>query len=127
MAWVRGDERTVADADAAVKEFDQRAQMVQPWGKRHNTIIFGPADGARETGPLRIDIDLEADRTALRWLPDNLYAVELDPSDSITAGFYEPEEIPAELARVSVTTARQAVAEYVTTGQKPTDVEWAAG
>ena len=81
MAWVRGDERTVADADAAVKEFDQRAQMVQPW----------------------------------------------DPSDSITAGFYEPEEIPAELARVSVTTARQAVAEYVTTGQKPTDVEWAAG
>ena len=43
----------------------------------------------------------------------------MESSDGVVA------TIPAELARVSVDTARCAVVEYITTGQRPTCVPWA--
>ena len=111
----------------AVRRFDEQADSIMSHGGSGQVIWFAPAGGP---DALRIDVDVDVDRAALRWLADGSYAVELDPDMPLTV--LESADgglvtIPAELARVSVDTARRAVAEYVTTGQRPTCVEWTTG
>ncbi|MFG2058525.1 Imm1 family immunity protein [Micromonospora sp. NPDC048930] len=85
----------------------------------------GPAD--QPTLRIDIDIDVEADRAAVRWLPDGSYAVDLDPDAPITV-YESPDtgllDIPADLARVNTATAREVILEYVATGRCPARVSW---
>src|SRR6266487_1208332 len=123
--------------DAATTYFDRRTASLKPYGGCGTTLWFGlvaevgqPDDSVDiDRMALRVDVDVEADRAALRWLYDGTYAIELEPDVPLTV--LESSDrglvtIPAELARVSVDTARRAVTEYVRTGQRPTGVEWAA-
>jgi Immunity protein Imm1 len=117
-------EEELPDADAAGEFLDERSMAIAPHGGRANAYWFAPA-GADDV--LRLDIDYGSGRAALRWLPDGTHAVELDPAGPIVvleSSDYDVVTIPAELARVSVKTAYRAIAEYVTTGQRPTCVEW---
>jgi hypothetical protein len=117
----------LADSDAVREFFDERCEAFAPHGGRANAYWFAPV-GADDV--LRLDIDYDTQRAALRWLPDGTHAVEFDPAGPIVvmeSSDYDVVTIPAELARVSVDTAHRAVAEYVATGQRPTVVEWADG
>jgi len=116
-------EKLSGPADAA-DWFDEQAGTIMSHGGSGQVIWFGPVDGATE---LRVDIDVDADRAALRWLADGAHAVEFDPVAPITV-LESPDTglitVPASLARVTAATARRAVVEYVTTGQRPTCVTW---
>ena len=52
--------------------------------------------------------------------------VGLGPADKPinTSGWGEPITVAPDLARVSIPAVRRAVAEYVTTGQRPTFLDW---
>ncbi|MEV0607157.1 Imm1 family immunity protein [Polymorphospora rubra] len=92
-----------------------------PHGGCGQTLTIGPTDHPT----LRIDID--ADRAAVRWLPDGSHAADLAPDTPITV-YESPDaglrDIPAALARVDAAAARRAVVEYVETGRRPTGVGW---
>lgn len=78
---------------------------------------------------MRLDLDFDAGRAALRWLPDGTHAVELEATEPIVVLESSDDDvvtISAALARVSVDLARRAVSEYVRTGQRPSLVEWVA-
>jgi len=114
----------LSSADAAGRFIDRQSMRISPHGGRATAFWFAPI-GAPDV--LRLDIDYDNGRAALRWLPDGSHAVELDPVGPIVvleSSDYDVVTIPAELARVSVETARRAIVEYVTTGQRPAGVEW---
>ena len=120
-------ETALPDVDAAVKFLGERPLRIATHGKRAASYWFAPT-GADDV--LRLDIDYDAERAALRWLPDGTHAIELPEDGSIVvmeSSDCDVVTIPAELARVSVKTAHRAVVEYVSTGQRPTCVEWATG
>lgn len=115
---------TLPDAESVAEFFTDREQSIAPHGGRANAYWFAP-DGAADV--LRADLDFDTGRAALRWLPDGSHAVDLPEAGPIVvleSSDYNVVTIPAELARVSVDTARRAVVEYVTTGRKPTSVTW---
>jgi hypothetical protein len=111
-----------------------------PHGGCGQVIRYGPADGPQM---LRVDVDLDGQRAALRWVPDGSFAIEQDRVGPI-ALLKSPDRglatVPARLARVSVATARGAVVGFVAagrrppasghrpaaTGHRPTGVDWAA-
>jgi hypothetical protein len=104
--------------------FDDAVQEILPHGGCGQTLWFGSGSAEPE---LRIDIDVEADRAAVTWLPDATVGVEREPGPPITVmtSLDEPlTAIPAQRARVGAVTARQLVIEYVTTGTKPNAVAW---
>ncbi|MGI5214910.1 Imm1 family immunity protein [Plantactinospora sp. CA-290183] len=108
----------------ALAWIDEVAAMIQAHGGTGQTLWLGPAAGTHQ---LRVDIDVEAGRAALRWLPDDTYGVELPPGQPITVLHCHDlglVTIPARLVRVSAATARAVVAEYAETGRKPTGVIW---
>jgi hypothetical protein len=110
------------DADAVREFFAERSEAFAPHGGRANAYWFAPVG---EPDVLRLDIDFDNGRAALRWLPDGTYAVEFDPVGPIVvleSSDYDVVTIPAELARVSVDTARRAVTEYITTETRPSGV-----
>ncbi|MFI7607743.1 Imm1 family immunity protein [Micromonospora sp. NPDC049366] len=118
--------RSLADPAQAGESFDEAVHAVLPHGGSGQSLWFGP-EGADED--LRVDIDVEAGRAALTWLADDSVGVELAPGPPITVMWSVDEPlvtVPGELARVSAETARRAVIEYVTTGERPTGVRWAA-
>lgn len=120
-------EDELADAEAVAEFFTDRQSAWAPHGARANAYWFAPTGDNPHV--LRLDIDYDNQRAALRWLPDATHAVELDTAGPIVVLETSDRDvvtIPAQLARVSVDTAHRAVAEYVTTGQKPTCVRWAA-
>jgi hypothetical protein len=127
-----GAETLTSPAQAA-ECFDEDTGQLLMHGGSGITLWYGPAiDTDRsydpeEFAPLRIDVDSQAGRAAIRWLPDRCYVVEFEPIGPIEV--FESDStglivIPQELARVSVETARRAVSEYVATGQRPTGVTW---
>jgi hypothetical protein len=119
-------EELLPDADAVGDFFDKRSMRIAPHGRRANAYWFAPAG---EQDVLRLDLDYDAGRAALRWLPDGTHAIELDVAEPIVvleSSDYDVVTIPAALARVSLDTARRAVIEYVRTGQRPVCVEWVA-
>lgn len=104
--------------------FADQAEMLMSHGRAGQAIWFG-AQG--QSAVLRIDVDVDRDRAAVRWLPDGSYAVEV-PADTPLIVLESAEsalvEIPASLARVTVATARRIVEEYVGSRRKPTSVLW---
>jgi hypothetical protein len=120
-------ETALPNVDAAVRFLGERPLRIATHGKRAASYWFGPT-GAEDV--LRLDIDYDAERAALRWLPDGSHAIEVPEAGSIVvmeSSDCDVVTIPAELARVSVQTAHGAVVEYVSTGQRPTCVEWVTG
>jgi predicted urease superfamily metal-dependent hydrolase len=112
------------NAEDAGRLFDGQAKLIMRTGHSAQAIWFGTQD---EPEMLRVDVDVEAGRAALRWLPDGTHAVGLGPGEAITVlekPGWGPVTIPASLVRVRVDTARKAVTEYVVTGQRPTCVMW---
>ncbi|OWV00241.1 hypothetical protein B5D80_28110 [Micromonospora wenchangensis] len=113
----------LADAEDAGRRFDEQIETIMPHGGCGQTLTIGTHDQPA----LRIDIDIDADRAAVRWLPDGSYAAERQPDTPITV-YESPDaglvEISAEIARVAPAAARTAVVEYVTTGQRPTSMRW---
>ncbi|MEU7171468.1 MULTISPECIES: Imm1 family immunity protein [Micromonospora] len=109
--------------DEAGHRFDEQVETIMPHGGCGQTMTIGPA----EQPVLRIDIDIDADRAAVRWLPDGAYAADLEPDTSITV-YESPDtgllDVPADFARVAVATARDAVVKYVATGRRPANVPW---
>lgn len=112
----------------AIEFIDEQSTLFNNWGTHAFALWFGPAGTAWSELPLRIDIDPDAGAAAIRWLPDNLVAVTdyhygapihvlEDSGDPLV-------EIPAELVRASIDTAKAAAAEYVDTGQRPTGFIW---
>jgi hypothetical protein len=120
-------EAALSTADAVEKFFDQQSMLIATHGRRAAAYWFAPTD--TDDDMLRVDLDFDTARAALRWLPSNTHGVELEPTEPIVV--MESSDcpvvtIPAELARVSVDTAKRAVIEYVTTGGRPTCLSWAA-
>jgi hypothetical protein len=112
-------------ADDGALFLDQRAMMIAAHGRRAAAYWFAPADA--EDDILRLGLDFESNRAALRWLPDDTHGVELEPDDPIVVmecSDCPVVTIPDELAVVSVETAKRAVVEYLSTGQRPTCVSW---
>jgi hypothetical protein len=124
MSDYHGHQQELTDPVDAVKRFDEQAGSIMPHGGSGQSIWFGTAE---EPDVLRVDVDVDAGRAALRWLPDGSHAVELDPDRPITV-LESPDlglvTIPAGLARVSIATARTAIMQYVSTQQLPTGVQW---
>lgn len=116
----------VTSPEDAGHRFDEQTETIMPHGGCGQTLTIGTDHGA----VLRIDIDIDAGRAALRWLPDGSYATEAEPDTPITV-YESPDtglmEIPAELARVTPAVARAAVVEYTATGQRPTNIHWKHG
>lgn len=112
------------DPQEAGKRFDWQAELIMPTGTPGQAIWIGTED---DWEILRVDIDVDEGRAALRWLPDGAHAVELPPDREISVlenPGRGPATIPAGLACVSPHTARAAVVEYVATGKRPTCVVW---
>ncbi|GAB2941024.1 hypothetical protein GCM10027280_31840 [Micromonospora polyrhachis] len=124
MVDYHGHCETLSDPADAADWFDEQAGTIMSHGGSGQVIRFGRADGATE---LRVDIDVDVDLAALCWVADGAHAVEFDPVAAITV-LESPDTglitVPASRARVRAATARQAVLEYVTTGQRPTCVTW---
>lgn len=116
----------LVDAEDAGRRFVEQIETIMPHGGCGQTLTVGTHDQPT----LRIDIDIDADRAAVRWLPDGSYAAERQPDTPITV-YESPDaglvEIAAVIARVGPAAARTAVVEYVTTGQRPTSMRWQHG
>jgi hypothetical protein len=130
-----GNRYEVSDAAGTAEHFDHISTGFPPHGDRGQTIYLGRVDSAEELAAdlddgsveLRVDIDVDAERAALRWLPGGVYGVELAPAGPLAVMERELGgliTVPAELARVGPATARRAAIEYVVTGRRPTGVEW---
>lgn len=118
-------EENLPDADAVAKFLDVQSRVFSPHGGRAASYWFAPV--GTDADVLRADLDFDVERAALRWLPDGSHAVELEPVGPIVvmeSSDCDVVTISAELARVSVQTAKRAVIEYVTTGQRPNCVAW---
>jgi Immunity protein Imm1 len=119
-----GDIVILPDPQEAAKLFDEQVRLIMPIGRSGQAIWVGTED---DTDILRIDIDIDEGRAALRWLPDGSHAVELEPGPAIETYATDDGEIAhisGTLARVSPSMARTAVAEFVATGRRPTCVAW---
>ncbi|WP_141576464.1 hypothetical protein [Actinomadura sp. WMMA1423] len=77
---------------------------------------------------LRVEIDVDAGRAALTWLPDDSIAVELPPGDPLRIMWSIDAPVitvPGGRARTSAATARRAVLEYLASGRRPrTGIVW---
>lgn len=124
--WWDIDEQELSDAASVETFFSRRADRIAPHGSRAFAYWFAPV--GVEDAELRLDIDYDAGRAALRWLPDDTHALELPQAGPITVLETSEDgqlsEVPAELAVVSVDSAHSAIAEYVMTGRRPTLLRW---
>ncbi|WP_434739296.1 hypothetical protein [Micromonospora sp. SH-82] len=110
-------------AEEAGRRFDEQIEAIMPHGGCGQTLTVGPVGQPT----LRIDIDVDADRAAARWLPDDTHATALEPTVGITV-YESPDRgligIPASLARLDTRTTRDLIIEYATTGRRPSGVSW---
>lgn len=113
----------LTSADNAGRLFDDQTATIMPHGGYGQTLTIGPVDQPA----LRIDIDIEVDRAAVRWLPDGSYAAEQEADSPITV-YESPDaglvDIAADIARTTPAQARTALLEYVATSQRPTGLHW---
>ncbi|MBC6459397.1 Imm1 family immunity protein [Actinomadura sp. HBU206391] len=123
----------------AAEKFDEAVREILRTGRSGQALWFRP-QGEGEGGDLfprdfvhsydgngeglRIEIDIEVDRAAVTWLPDHTIAVELPPGDPLLHIVWSIDArsitVAGYRARVSATSARRAVIEYITTGERPT-------
>lgn len=126
--WWDIADHTVHTGDDVRQFLTDSADKVNNWGTRGMSYLLGPADDEVDDFPLRIDVDPDAGAAAIRWLPDNLVAVT-DYHHGAPIHVLEDSgdplvEIPAELVRATINTAKTAAAEYVDTGQRPASLTW---
>lgn len=125
------------------------AHLVTPQGTRGFTLWLGPLGSRLDDMPLRLDLDpgaapiesmdaiadlpeITADNVrggaAARWLPDEHFAIEADcpgvDLQVMESSHRDLLTVPATLARISVRTALRLAADYCTTNERPTGVEW---
>lgn len=125
MIDFQGDRLRVNSPQHAVEMFDESIHEITGYRECGKSVWFVP--DADDDEALRIDIDIEIGRASLRWLSDSSIGVELDPGPSIIVLPSVDDSrkiIPGTIARVSVPTARRAVIEYLSTGERPTCVRW---
>jgi hypothetical protein len=124
MVDYHGHRQALSGPDQAGELFAAQAEAILPHGGSGQTIWIGPADAPER---LRIDVDIAVGRTAVRWIPDGVHAVDLGPGGPITV-LASPDAglttVPPALARAGFAAARRAVAEYVATGRRPTCLTW---
>jgi hypothetical protein len=124
MRDYHGHEEELTDPVQAGEVFDDQVSSIMPHGESGQVLWFGPADGEPA---IRVDIDIDRGRAAMRWIADGTYAVDLEPGEPITvmeSADGDLATIPASLARVRPETVRAAVIEYATTGARSTAVNW---
>ena len=124
MRDYHGHQEELRDPVDAGEWFDDQVSSIMPHGEPGQVLWFGPADGPPA---IRVDIDIDRGRAAMRWIADGTYAIDLEPEVAITV--MESTDgglatVPASVARVRPETVRVAVIEYVTTGHRPTSVTW---
>lgn len=127
IVWWDINDQILSDAEEAAAFLDQQSVIVNNWGTRGFALWFGVVTDGWMGGPLRVDLDPDVGRAALRWIPDGTHAVELAPEGPIMVLEDSGKplvEISGELARVSLGKAWEAVREYVTTGEKPACTRW---
>ncbi|WP_327118913.1 Imm1 family immunity protein [Nocardia sp. NBC_01730] len=113
------------DSRHAVEQFDDTISEILPHGMSGQTVWIEPEEP--EGAGLRVDIDIDVNRAALTWMADDTIGVELEPGPPITVMWSVDAPritVPGTVARVSVETARRAVADYVATGHRPALVCW---
>lgn len=132
-AWWALDEQEINDPADVADVIEDAWSRFYPHGGRGIAMRFGPADGVDKSAPLHVDIDILEGRARLRWEPDNATGIESGisaharPLVIADDPYAEPIEVPGEQARVTPGAVLVAVEEYVTTGQRPTDVDWKQG
>ncbi|MEU8125277.1 hypothetical protein AB0C21_41760 [Spirillospora sp. NPDC049024] len=124
-----------AGPEEAVGLFDEIVREILPTGRSGQALWIRPRGEGEDISPrtfshrydgngegLRVEIDVDADRAALTWLPDDSIAVELPPGDPLRIMWSLDAPlitVPGGRARTSAATARRAVLEYLTTGRRP--------
>ncbi|MBT8226309.1 MAG: hypothetical protein HKP61_03490 [Dactylosporangium sp.] len=121
----------VADAATLADILDPTQAGFAMHGARAFAYFIAPEEDADAV--LRIDLDHDRDRAAIRWLPDATHGIEphadsqpVEPIE-VWEAYQGIVTIPAKILTVSATMARRAAAEYVTTGQRPASLTWTAG
>ncbi|MBQ1022866.1 Imm1 family immunity protein [Micromonospora sp. C95] len=118
-----GHSYELTNPQEAGRRFDEQIETIMPHGGCGQTITIGTGD----LPVLRVDIDVDAGRAAVRWLPDGGYVADQEPDKAITV-YESPDtglvDISADLVRTTPAAARAAVVEYVVTRQRPTNVNW---
>ncbi|GAB1640223.1 Imm1 family immunity protein [Krasilnikovia sp. MM14-A1259] len=129
--WADQDFVTVTCAAHAVDYLDELSRAIWPNGGRAVTLQVGQWPDL-ENAPLRISMDYDAGRAAVRWVPDGGWGVEPNVAPHhedlhVLVDSHEPvETIAACKARVTPGGVRRAMWEYATTGQRPSSLEWRA-
>ncbi|GLZ09664.1 hypothetical protein Acsp03_71300 [Actinomadura sp. NBRC 104412] len=133
--------RELPGLEAAAEIFDEAVRSILPHGCSGQALWFCRSDegdpskvsldGYNNGGKgLRVEIDIDVDRAALTWLPDESIAVELPPGDPLRVMWFLDAPvitIPGTTVRTSAATARRAVIEYLATGHRPsTGITWIA-
>jgi hypothetical protein len=127
MVDYHGHIQPLADVDDAGEWFDEQAGSILPTGGSGQVIWYGPSGRAAE---LRVDIDVDADAAALTWMPTGAHTQRTSTAASITVlvtADGDEETIAASRACLGTVAAREAVLEYVSTGERPVNVPWAEG
>jgi hypothetical protein len=81
MRDYHGHQEELRDPVEAGEAFDDQASSIMPHGEPGQVLWFGPADGVPA---IRVDIDIDRGRAAMRWIEDGTYAVDLEPGGPIT-------------------------------------------
>jgi hypothetical protein len=101
---------------------------VFPHGRRAFAMFVGPSDA---DAMLRLDVDADAGRAAVTWLPDGSVGAEPGvpachvPLSVCESSDREPVRISADRAIVTPGAALDALEEYVSTGRQPVRLAWA--
>lgn len=80
-AFELADADADADTEDAGRRFDEQVETIMPHGGCGQTLTIG----TRDQPDLRVDIDIDADRAAVRWLPDGSYAADREPDTPCTS------------------------------------------
>ena len=124
MSDYHGHTYQLEPVEEAGRLFEEQAELIMPTGESGQAIWLGTPE---EPEILRIDIDVDAGRAAVRWLPDGSHAVELEPAVPIRVlerPGWGPVTIPPDLARVAIDTARNVVVQFAAIGKRPDCVRW---
>src|SRR3712207_3896920 len=81
MRDYHGHQEELRDPAEAGDVFDDQVSSIMPHGEPGQALWFGPTDGAPA---IRVDIDIDRGRAAMRWIEDGTYAVDLEPDEPIT-------------------------------------------
>lgn len=126
LVWTNWDD----EADSSVSHW---------WGRKGFATWWGPPIGENsEAGPLRVDLDINAGRARVMWVPTGevgsedgvpafhraLRILETTDASEGREGEMTFVTVPAEEARVTPAWAFRAIYEYASTMGKPTCVSW---